>query len=152
MVEVNEFLVLDFVREQGETTRPQIAETLGLSPSSVSRIVRRLVEEHVVREVEGDGEQTGGRPRTTISFNRQAGAVIGVDLGGTKCRGFLADLGGDVLQEESRPTTAGGAPYPTLVAVIDALMARAVDLHRPVEAIAVGVPAIVDPVDGLALA
>jgi glucokinase len=118
----------------------------------VSRIVRRLVEQGVVREVEGDSEQTGGRPRTTISFNRQAGAVIGIDLGGTKCRGFLADLGGDVLQEETRPTTAGGAPYPTLVAVIDTLMAHAGDLHRPVEAIAVGIPAIVDPVDGLALA
>ena len=58
MLEVNEFLVLDFVRQRGETTRVDIAQQLGLSASSVSRIIRRLEASGSVTE--GPGESTGG--------------------------------------------------------------------------------------------
>jgi len=58
MLEVNEFLVLDFVREVQETTRPEIAHALGLSASSVSRLVARLIREGMVRET-GPSSRTG---------------------------------------------------------------------------------------------
>ncbi len=45
MLEVNESLVLDLVRSRGETTRPEIGAELGLSAATVSRIVRRLIEQ-----------------------------------------------------------------------------------------------------------
>lgn len=153
MLEVNEFLVLDYVHERIVTTRPEIAAALGLSPSSVSRIVRRLVAQKLVNEEpnDGAGERHGGRPRSAITFNSRAGCVLGIDLGGTKCHGVLADLSGSILEEEVRPTNQEGAPYPTLLAVIRELTARADRLDLPVIAIAVGVPAIVDPERGLAL-
>lgn len=153
ILEVNEYLVLDFVHERVVTTRPEIAAALGLSPSSVSRIVRRLLTQKLVREEPngGTGERHGGRPRTAITFNSRAGCVLGIDLGGTKCHGVLADLTGTIIEEEVRPTNQQGAPYPTLLAVIGALTSRAGRLDIPVEAIAVGVPAIVDPERGLAL-
>ena len=53
MVEVNEFLVLDYVREQQHTTRPEIARALDLSPASVSRIVGRLLRAGLVAESGG---------------------------------------------------------------------------------------------------
>jgi glucokinase len=149
MLEVNEFLVLDFVRDRQTTTRSQIAEALGLSPASVSRIVRRLLDAELVRE--GPTAPTRGRPQATIVFNTRAASVIGIDLGGTKCHGVLADLSGTTLHEVVRPTYQEGAPYPTLAAVLHELAARARTLDLPVAATAVGVPAVVDPETGLAI-
>src|SRR5881409_1952293 len=48
MLEVNEFLVLDYVREHDPTSRTDIARDLGLSPASVGRIVGRLRQDGLV--------------------------------------------------------------------------------------------------------
>lgn len=148
MLEVNEYLVLEHVRREGETSRPEIARALGLAPSSVSRLVRRLVVEGLITE--GPGSSTGGRPRTVLSFNSRAGSVIGVDLGGTRCHGALADLAGQQLAEDIRPTSQDVSPFGVLEASIDALTAGAASLGLPVLALTVGVPAILDPESGLA--
>ncbi len=148
MLEVNEFLVLDFVREQECTTRPEIGRALELSPASVSRIVARLLHAGLVVE-SGLSSATGGRPAVVISFNRRAGAVIAVDLGATRCEGALADLSGELLYQEARPTREQGAAFPTLLASVDALRAEAKRQQVPVAAVAVGVPAILDPDSGL---
>lgn len=148
ILEVNEFLVLDFVRAEGATTRPEISASLGLSASSVSRIVRRLEGEGLVSE--GESTPSGGRPRVTITFNTRAGCVMGVDLGGTKCHGALADLAGTVLDEDVRPTASDGSPLQTLIAVIDSLLATSLRHGLPLAAIAIGVPAIVQPEIGVA--
>jgi len=109
MLEVNEFLVLDFVRERQETTRPEIAHALGLSASSVSRLVARLIREGMVRET-GAASSTGGRPRGCIAF-------IGSGLRGRggprrdRCHGALADLTGEILVEDERPNRAAGEAF-----------------------------------------
>jgi glucokinase len=150
MLEVNEFLVLDFIREQARTTRPEIGRALGLSDSSVSRIVARLLKSGVV--VEGPGQATSaGRPRNTISFNHQAGAVLAVELEGTKCHGALADLAGATLLERVRPTRGTGGAFASLAGVIDELRGAASGRGLNVEAVAVGIPAILDPDTGVAV-
>jgi len=42
LLEVNEFLVLDYIRDHGRTTRGEVERDLGISRASVSRIVKRL--------------------------------------------------------------------------------------------------------------
>jgi glucokinase len=79
------------------------------------------------------------------------GCVIGIDLGGTKCHGILADLDGEVLLEELHPTDEAGSPEETLATMIHALVRLAEHLGRRVEALGLGVPAIVDPVSGVAV-
>lgn len=150
MLEVNEYLVLDLVRAEAETTRPEIAARLGLSAASVSRIVRRLVARGLVIERPGVSAG-GGRPRSTIAFNHRAGCVIGVDLGGTRCHGVLADLSGEVLEQDVRPVGRDGGPFPTLAACIRRMRTRAAKRGLPVSALAVGIPAILEPEHGLAV-
>ncbi len=152
LLEVNEFLVLDYVRDHGRTTRARIAADLRLSPASVSRIVKRLLAEGVVTESSGTTTPIPGRPPTVIEFNRALGTVIAIDLGGTKCHGALADLGGAILRETVRPTDSSGDPYSTLLSTIGALIGEATGLDTPVAAVAIGIPAILDPDTGLALA
>jgi glucokinase len=149
MLEVNEHLVLDHVRQHGATTRPEIGQALGLSAASVSRIVRRLVDKGLVSEE--PGASTGGRPRSSVQFNRLAGCVIGIDLGGTRCHGLLADLGGVELAEDERPLAEGGTAFGTILETIASLRATADERGLPLSAIAVGVAAIIDPETGVAI-
>ncbi len=149
MLQLNEQLVLDYVHAHGTTTRPEIAASLGLSAATVSRIIRRLVGRDLVHEE--PGQSTGGRPRTTIAFNALSGCVIGIDLGGTKCHAMLADLSGDLLVEEVRPSDEDGGPFKTLVESIGRLTRSKERAGAALSAIAVGVPAIVDPDTGVAI-
>ena len=82
LLEVNEFLVLDYVRERGRTTRARIAADLGLSSASVSRIVKRLLQQGTVTESVATATPVPGRPPSVIGFNRARGTVIAIDLGG----------------------------------------------------------------------
>jgi predicted NBD/HSP70 family sugar kinase len=150
MLEVNEFLVLDLVRERGETTRPEIAEALGLSASTVSRIVARLVLEGLILEV---GVQAGaaGRPRSRIAFNPRAGGLLAVDLGGTRCHGALADLSGEILFEDERRTRDYGSAFDALLATISTIRRSAVARRLTLLGAVIGIPAILDPSSGRAI-
>ena len=149
MLEVNEFLVLDYVREHDPTSRTEIARDLGLSPASVGRIVGRLRQDGLVADV-GASRSSGGRPRGIISYRRDAGAVIAVDLGGTRCHSALADLAGEVLAEDMRLTHSTGDAFTTLLEAIGLMQREAQRREVPVIALAVGVPGILDPQDGVA--
>ena len=150
MLEVNEFLVLDYIRDQATTTRPEIGRALDLSDSSVSRIVGRLLKSGLV--VESPGQATSaGRPRNTITFNQRAGAVVAVDLSGTTCHGMLADLSGATLSEDERPTEGEGGAFAALSTTISTLLTAASSRGLHVDAVAVGIPAILDPETGMAV-
>src|ERR1017187_3930736 len=81
---INEFMVLDTVRLAGTITRSELSERLGLSPASISRMIRRLLNDGLVFEEPGESEGLG-RNATIVRFNELAGSVIAIDLGGTKC-------------------------------------------------------------------
>jgi glucokinase len=151
VTELNEFLVLDAVRTAGEITRPELGERLGLSQASVSRIVKRLLADDVITESSGQTEGPG-RNRSILRFNARAGAVIAVDLGGTKCHGALADLSGEILHEDYRRTFERPEAADTLLASIASLRQAATEAGLPVRAVAVGIPALLDPDTGLAVA
>lgn len=78
--------------------------------------------------------------------------VIAVDLGGTKCQGVLADLDGCIVAQDLRATHGGGGPSGALLGCIRQLQAAAAAGSAPVRAVAVGVPALIDPRTGLASA
>jgi glucokinase len=150
MLEVNEFLVLDYVRGHERTSRPEIGRALGLSPSSVSRIIGRMIRSGIVLESAGP-TTAAGRPRRVIAFNHAAGAVMAVDLGGTKCHGALADLSGMFVVEHVRPTRTGDGAFAALADMIDLLRIEAADREIPLSAVAIGIPAILDPDTGVAV-
>ena len=151
VTELNEFLVLDAVRSAGELTRSELGERLGLSQASVSRIVKRLLADQIVTESAGRSEGPG-RNASILRFNARAGAVLAVDLGGTKCHGAVADLSGEILAEDYRRTFDRPEAADTLLASIASLRDAATAAGLPVRAVAVGIPALVDPDSGLAVA
>ena len=150
MGEVNEYLVLDYLRKHGQTTRSRIAADLHLSAASVSRIVTKLIANALVAESPGTSD-SGGRPSRVLELNRLRECVIGVDLGGTKCLGVLADGNGKVLAEKRVLVADAGSAYAALTKVWHALKKETAVLGLRAGAMAVGVPAVIDPVSELAI-
>lgn len=107
---INRSAILDLLRERSPISRSQIARQLNMSLPTVMRIVEELMEEDLVR-LHGMGESTGGRPSSLLEFNGNAYAVVGVDLGGTKMFGTVADLSGTIQHELFIPHEGGNGPH-----------------------------------------
>ena len=84
------------------------------------------------------------------SRSTQVAGTCAVDLGGTRCHSALADLSGAVLAEDVRLTHSTGDAFSTLLEGIGLMRDEARRRGVPVEALAVGVPGILDPQDGVA--
>jgi predicted NBD/HSP70 family sugar kinase len=72
-------------------SRQDLSEATGLSPASVSNVIRELIGEGIVTEA-GSVDSDGGRPRVLLQINADYGYVIGVDVGETRVRVELFDL------------------------------------------------------------
>ncbi len=150
MGEMNQYLVLEYVRDHPKTTRTDIASELGLSMASVSRIVTALLAEGRLVEVGNEAAEGLGRPRVGLEINLGLDAVLGIDLGGTKCHGALADISGRILTEAVVTVEAAGGALPALDRVWQMLAADAAERGLTVASAAVGVPAVVDQNTGVA--
>ncbi|HNN12642.1 MAG TPA: ROK family transcriptional regulator [Anaerolineales bacterium] len=78
--ETNLSLVLRLIHNQSPLSRAQLANITGLNKSTVSSLVDELIERSLVLEI---GSNTGGtgRPATLLEVNREAGYIVGVELG-----------------------------------------------------------------------
>jgi predicted NBD/HSP70 family sugar kinase len=72
-------------------SRQELSGATGLSPASVSNVVRDLIDDGIVVEA-GSVDSDGGRPRTLLQVNPDHGYIIGVDVGETRVRVELFDL------------------------------------------------------------
>ncbi|WP_344825772.1 ROK family transcriptional regulator [Actinocorallia longicatena] len=76
----------------GARSRQELSTATGLSPASVSNVMRELIDDGIVAEV-GSVDSDGGRPRVLLRVNPEYGYVIGVDVGETRVQVELFDLG-----------------------------------------------------------
>ena len=98
MRSINRSAVLDHIRRNSPVARSVIARVLKLSLPAVMRIVDVLVSAGWVRPT-GKKEWSSGRRRDPLEYNKEGHAVVGIDLGGTKMVGALANIGGEILHE-----------------------------------------------------
>lgn len=136
--------------QRGPLSRVQIAELTHLSKPTVSAIVSRLETEGWVQPA---GRSSGGVGRNAALYglNGRAGFTIGIDLGGTKVRGAIADLHGSILAEEVEPTDVRGGEH--VVEQITRLCRRlagtvAAEALTRVRSMAVGSPGVLHPATG----
>ena len=72
-------------------SRQDLSAATGLSTTSVTNVVRELIDDGIVIEV-GSEESDGGRPRMLLDINPHHRYAIGVDVGETRIRVELFDL------------------------------------------------------------
>jgi len=147
---INRSAILELIRRESPISRTMIAKRLDASLPTVMRIVDELVAEDLVRP-QGTTEWSGGRRRSLLEFNAEGHVVVGIDLGGTKMFGAIADLGGNILDEVdiSRHGTSGEESYDRLVELIDTLLASSKLKGRRIRGIGVGAPGITQHKEGI---
>lgn len=150
MRRLNRSAILDLVREHGPIARSAIGRQLNISLPTVMRIIDDLIEVELVKEC-GDTEASGGRPRSLLDFNAGASAVVGIDLGGTKMFGTVADLGGNVQEEVyvSWGDDGNNDNLKQLFKLIDRLLAAPRPDGQRIRGIGVGAPGITRYEEGI---
>ncbi|MEU4514625.1 ROK family transcriptional regulator [Nonomuraea wenchangensis] len=95
-------LVLRSLRDDGAQPRADLARRLGLSATTMTKVVGQLLDEGLVAEgaVEGAGQRVG-RPSTGIAIRADARNVIGVRVGAGAVELGLCDLRAQVTRSAS---------------------------------------------------
>ena len=102
---LNRLRVIHTLREQGVTSRAEIARRTGLSRSTVSSLVADLQADGLVveRAEHGSARGTqGGRPPILLALDASAGAAVGIDFGHSHLRVAVTDLSPRSLAERPR--------------------------------------------------
>lgn len=130
----------------GPAQRALLAQRVGLSRLAVSELLAELEENGFV-EVEGALGGAPGRSERRYSIRSDAALTVGLDIGGTKIAGAVADMRGTILAEINEPTSRGGLAdlVDQVCRLIDTLCENAQVPRYRVRALAVGVPAAVHP-------
>jgi predicted NBD/HSP70 family sugar kinase len=111
--------VLRLIRDGRATTRSHLAQTTGLSRSTLAERVHALLDLGLVHET--NGASTGGRPPATLEFNPTAGIVLAACRYDTFCRIAICTLDATPLIEHSfavHPGAADDALRPGLEAAL----------------------------------
>jgi glucokinase len=147
---INRTSILEMIRVAGPISRSEIAHRLQISLPTVMRITNDLMDEKMVRPA-NQKQWTGGRKRDLVEFNGSQHLVVGVDLGGTKFFGAVADLTGKVLYETrfEHGQSSAEESFDVLCESLSRLIEYACDTGLPVLGIAVGVPGITHPGTGV---
>ncbi|RHW42885.1 ROK family transcriptional regulator [Neobacillus notoginsengisoli] len=94
----NKKKVLNCIRDHSPISRAEIAVKARISKPTVSMLVDDLIQEKLIFE-KGIGESSsqGGRRPIQLYFNEKAFFIIGTDIGGTKVKTTICDLGGNIV-------------------------------------------------------
>lgn len=110
--------VLRLIWAEERISRAEIARSLGLSRSTVTEIVKELLETPFVREI-GEGESSGGRRPIVLEFQNEARVILGCEIGATHVSVLLTDMQGRRLGWHDQPFPVRDNPQGTVDLVID---------------------------------
>jgi len=91
MQKINLKFVLDNIRQREPISRKELAEVVGLTSSSITNIVNRLIGEGYLVE-NGSGKSMGGRKPIMLELNSKARYAIGVELNVTDIICVITDF------------------------------------------------------------
>ncbi|OKP85452.1 hypothetical protein A3844_16090 [Paenibacillus helianthi] len=151
MRNLNELLILNEIIGGGPQSRADLSRQTGLSKPTVSSAITHLIGRGLVRET-GRADNSQGRKATWLEFNTHCFYVAGVDLGATRIRMALADMGGQIVQYQQLAMPEGSLTdieFQTfLVESLEGLLKEYGVAWDRIKAAAIGIPGVVDPAGG----
>lgn len=137
--------------DAGEVTKKSLAERLGISASSVSRLTDELERMGVIVEV-GTHPSSGGRRPAVLGINASLGYTVGLDIGGANTRGVAADLNHQVISTVRMPT-AQALESPDNLLNLERMVRRVIDAGtldpHHLHAIGVAISGVIDTNAGI---
>ncbi|WP_152365577.1 ROK family transcriptional regulator [Microlunatus speluncae] len=112
--------VLDLTRQRGVVTRLELAEDLGVTPATITNVVKRLLAGALLVE-RGHSASTGGKRRTLLQLNPASRYAVGLSFDRVRMTIALTDFAGALVGQAVTPMPAEGE----LEQVIDDRLSRA---------------------------
>ncbi len=125
------------VLRHGPLPRAELARSLGLSPGSLTRLTRPLVDSGLLVESSSDVHARTGRPSLPLDVQPSSRRFAGVKITGDALFAVVTDLRAAVLAEHDAPL-AGRGPEAVVDAVAD-VVARLREEHGEVAGLGIGI-------------
>ena len=142
-------LVVDLIRSSGPISRGELVTATGLTQPAISMIVRKLIDEQIVRQ--NGSTASGGKPRQLLEINSRARIGVGIQLGFESITLVATDASGGVGARQQVDGAAFDAPDVVtgrIAAVFtDFLRSSGID-ESAVAGVAVVAPGPIDQVSG----
>jgi N-acetylglucosamine repressor len=102
MQEINQFIVLETIRNHGPISRSDVAKKVNLSPTTVTSAVNELLENGLV-VIKGTGKSNGGRKPVFVQFAPDSKYLICVSITNTEIIIGTANLEAEVKSKKVYP-------------------------------------------------
>ena len=148
---INRIVLLRLLREEEGLSRAELATRSGLTRSTVSLLVKELIDEGWLRENEVPVTGQLGRRPTPLQLDGRRFVLVGAELTPDTIRVVATSIQGDVLEVNQAPLRQidpEGACH-QLVEMVSVLVRRAVGRGLEVLGIGVGLPGVVEPQTGM---
>ncbi|MEX2462619.1 MAG: ROK family transcriptional regulator [Paenibacillaceae bacterium] len=151
----NKLSILQWIRNSGETTQPEISKELKLSRPTVSALVEELIFEGYIK-ISGIGSSTnqGGKRPKLVAFHAKGGGILALHFTVSTIRAAFLDLSANLLYEIHASITSKDTQKTILAKMMDLvsnLLQKAKELNIPVKGIGVGCPGLVETSTGTIL-
>ena len=143
-------VVLELIRSGAATTRTDLIDELGWSRITLARRLDELIAASII-VIAGQRDSQGGRPAEHFAVNKDAGVLLGIDVGGSHTRVGVTDLVSTVLIEDEADIGLADGPediFKWAIQVFDHLLLQLGKTRADVRGVGVGVPGPVDALTG----
>ncbi len=142
--------ILKRVRAHPGISRVALSRKLEIAPSTVGSYVGRLLTEGFLAESEKVDGQTG-RPPTALRLNPDGGQFIGVDFEARTIMATAVDFSARPLKQAHKDIQKSDSVLRIVKKLEQAILEVLPEDQDRLLAIGVGVPGLVDPVNGIAM-
>ncbi len=135
---LNKSFIIRYLRRSGVCSRAQIAQAVGLTQASISKIMAQLLKENIVFET-GYISGAKGRRSVGVALNTQCKRVLGVRLSRRSFAVGLFDLAGNIYENVSGQFAANSTLHSVIIRIKEILRSF-IEQYGDIAAVGVAVP------------
>ena len=127
--DINTNLVLETIIDKSPISRAALSKELGLTKATISTIVQYLIDKQLVIEIGSDNTDLGRKP-ILLTFNKDAGYALCIDIQPSYCCSILSNLQADSLRQDTIVTPESPKDLPnTLIQYVKDLQSTLTPSH-----------------------
>lgn len=142
---INKVKIVKFILHKGETSKPEIANVLGISMPTVLQNIKELVVDGIVEEV-GEYNSTGGRKAKVLSIISNVRYSIGIDITSNHISYVMIDLNGNLIFQNRIRELFSNAPdyYEALASNLEKFVVKSEISDSKILGVGISLPGIID--------
>jgi glucokinase-like ROK family protein len=155
--QINLTVVMHHLRENAPISRAALAEITGLNKTTVSSLVRELIDRQFVREVGFERPESGrgaGRLAMLLTLNPRAGYIVSLEIGVDFLMAFCTNFAPETIwqyKEDIDPDMGQQVIFDRLLALLYQGLNAGSEYCQTLLGVAIGVPGLVDQTNGTLL-